>query len=311
MNKESNKKRMMILTIILWVLLIGLCGWMVYDKLSNNEEESKPSGGNTSAKWKVEDYYGYKFVDENGNVIEVDNDYLNKINDRYLAIETNFADDALTNTAYLFDVNKKKIVLKEEDTIDDAYLYAFRSLDGNDNYIGLEYKCQGSCSDYFDKIYSSEAKLISDSFNYYAFDKNNNLLLLENDVIKTYNEKGELLNQNSDYKNVVFIDKDYIVYEDNNDIKLIANGDVVTVVSGIKAKNITEAYIYSSVLTLRVVDKSVTVNDLWNYCTNVDEETCRGFEKEDLKSLDLGYLYEYNIATKELDKHVDIADPWD
>lgn len=320
MSEEMNKKGLMIVTVILWLIVLGLCGWMVYDKLTNKEELVQNGGNNTqtpSVTWKAEDYYNYEFVDENGNVIEYDNDYLAKLNDRYLAIGTNFGDDSVTNTAYLFDINQKKFVLKEEDTVNDSHVYAFTSLNENNSFIFLEYVCMGSCYDYFGKVYSSDAKLISDNFTDFTFDNNKNLVLLENGTITTYNNKGEILSQNNNYANVVLIDGDYIVYVDNDDVKLVVNGEILTIVSGISQNNIMEMDIGPTddngnvILIMRVVDRSVKVDDVWKYCTNVDEEVCRGFEKEELKSLSLGYTYKYNITTRELEKYVDIVDPWD
>ncbi len=309
MENNDNKKIVIVLSVLFALIIFAFGGWLLYGKFFNNAGNS--NDGDFKENWTEADFKDYNFVDERNN--KIDATYMRKLNEKYLAIETE--GDRMTNAAYIFDVKQKKVILSETDDISDGFVLQFINAEENDNYIVLNNKCLATCSDYYSKIYTNDLKLISDDFiDYDMSDKN--VAIINDNNIKIFDLNGELTKDISNYSNIIDFEKNYVLYLDNKTIKVsnIDNGNLIAIVGTINDDekidhgridlDDNEEYIGIVVYT---ISEELTYQEALNDMEKEDayDPGENGFGYDDIEELEYyerKYIYTYNFKTYESSK---------
>ena len=261
-----------------------------------------------SDNYTKEQYYSFA----NGEKISFDNyEYVTLLSKNYITFQDS-SDENTTINGYIYDLNTKKIVLTEYNVVDDNDSYVRRFEKYGDDYIILNNMCQATCSDETSRIYTNDLKLITSEFNDITLDENGNLIILENNVLYTYDKKGNKIKEDSSYSEILSINREYVLDLNDNKIFLYYKGnklkDMVILDTNEK---ILDSFVEGNKAVVYVKSSKVTLDDIWNDYNKFDSYEQYPFEaksKSELKSYlktsdcENAYLYEYNFETKELTK---------
>ena len=236
------------------------------------------------------------------------------LNDSYISAVD--VEDDTVKKAYLLSTTEEKIYLSEDDTSDYSYVLTYSNIDENNNYIGLENKCQATCSDYYLKAYSKDLKLLSEDFDELSFDENGNLVILKNSVIYKYDKNGNKIDENNSYKNIIGIYNNYVLNLDNSEIILYYNNSKLVSLGKLSSgEEIIGGFVDDNGVEVTTSSKKVTVDNIWADWKKEDAYNS-GFErypfeasskselKKWLKEYECvnGYRYTYNFKTKKTTK---------
>jgi hypothetical protein len=136
--------------------------------------------------------------------------FLYQLDDQYITVATNKKTMLLSSTeektvlSYVYGKNEGDWLNYWKEKVNNSDLYVF-----------------GACPDVcmIRKIYNSDFKEIfsGNDIETYTISKNN-LYILDNGVIKQYNDKGQLVKEFKDYKNIKDLASNYVVYTKNNSL---------------------------------------------------------------------------------------------
>ena len=247
----------------------------------------------------------------NGEILKTNNKYTNMelLNDKYLS-------GVRSNDKYqyveIINIYDGEVLLSEKKEIDDEDEFRLEFLDDNHNYFAIFGACDASCSEHYSKIYTNDLKLISGEFNDISLDENGNLIILENNVLYTYDKKGNKIKEISSYSDILAINGEYVLNQNDNKVVLYYKGnklkDMVILDTNEK---ILDSFVEGNKAVVYVKSSKVTLDDIWNDYNKFDSYEQYPFEaksKSELKSYlktsgcENAYLYEYNFETKELTK---------
>ncbi len=165
---------------------------------------------------------------------------------------------------------------------------------------------------HYKKIYTEDLKEIIYFKNnvYYddiSFDENGKIHAIEGNVVNVYDNTGKKIDTSESYDKLLYVHNDLIV-------AVVDNYFILTTIGGeeIKICKYVEDYkIYSyneEGIHISVKDKSVKVDDIWDYYKDKDIYESKAEIKEELDEWGCytGYDYYYDLYTKEVTKHHDI-----
>ena len=151
-------------------------------------------------------YYDKKYKND-------DSPFIFQINDNYLSLTT---DDG----AYLLNANTEKIELSHRFSENESDLYGYWGRMIGNKYIYSFGFCPDVCI--IHKMYNQNLKefFSGEVDEEYISIKDNNIYLIDNQTIKKYNNNGELINTIDKYHNIQGIISNYVVYVENNYLKI-------------------------------------------------------------------------------------------
>ena len=218
--------------------------------------------------------------------------------------------DCTFTKAELLSTDSEKVLLSE--LADEEELY-FDFYEDNNNwyYVLLE---SIESAQHFKKIYTDDLKVLlsfSDKkvkFSDITFDKNGQIHVIRGNVVKIYDNKGNLVNTSDSFKSILKVIDEYIVAVKDNDIIITKLGGEETKIC--KYNSDYQIYSYKEDgIHVNVRDKSVKVDDVWNYYKdkNIYDSKKDIDEAVKVRGCYTGYNYYYDPSTKEVTKHHDLV----
>ncbi len=229
---------------------------------------------------------------------------LSIVNDKYLTGYNSNEEDE-NQEAFLLDRNTEKIYLQDKSDDVEWKIY-YKEVDGN---IVLYHECHATCSDKIGKVYTKHLKILaSENFEYTSLNNGFRIWKYGTNIVNEYDLNSKNVKTIDKYKKILGIANSYILFEDNNVLKLVDNNDKIIEI--IKMNNNEEFYYMNDskkqYINIYIIDKSLSIDDYWNNCkkTNDCEYESLNEMKDALGGIQLGYAYSYDYVNNKITKEI-------
>lgn len=213
---------------------------------------------------------------------------------------------------YILDINKNKILMEENEKLSDYALSYINSYIYIGNYILL----QGCLMSNFCpplKVYTQDLKEIASDFDSLAFDNNENVLILKDGKITTYDENGNVVSESNKAGKILdlfssgfYAYSDYMVYLDSNEIKILKEDEEIVTLGTFDESNdkLYSVYYYDGEFEVEVINKNIILDEGWDACINNNKYYLCFWESKE-EGYSYAYSYKYNLKTKHLTKSIE------
>jgi len=205
------------------------------DKIENNNEK---------ADYKTIGFYN---ISLDKKLYESSYNELNLINNKYLIgkkIDKKIDDESSTET-FLLSTTEETTVLSKI-----GFCEQYKIIKADKGYFIVE---QTGCNEFTSTIYNEELQTIADNIenDNWSYDKEGYLYILDKNQVKKQDSKGDILKTSKSYSNIQQIIKKYIIYIENDKLKLTDDEDLDIVIAEWKKE-----YVYNKAKSSYIEEKT-------------------------------------------------------